>query len=862
MAGSAVAPAAPEARPGISIRRALTLSFSAVIVLLAASLMVLALLERRQARTDLANAVLQRALARTNGDLTELFAPVKRQLAIDWHEVRMGNVPRYDAQAHARYFTSAFRELPMVGSMMVGDTAGHQLLLMRYDSTVISSPLLEGLTDLPAPGTGGAEFYTRDFRPSVRGEQSIWQLWDPALTAPVRTWRVQLPGYRTNDREWYRQALSRFGHRGAVSAVDPDAVPSIAWSDVYTFFTTREPGLSASFAARGPTGEVVIVAYDILLDAVSEYTRAQRPTADGRVLVVSDSGWLIGLPGDPRFEDRTARATLSLLPVERLADPAFSAWAGAWRARGDSTSGVRSLTVDGARWWGGFRPLEIEPGRRFWIGVMVPERDVLAQMGSGGTSIVLASVIALLVAFGVAARLSRSVADPLAALAESSGRIANLDVVGGAPPPPSRFREIQQLSAALEEMRHALEENFAEREMAARALAESESKLLQSQKLEAVGQLAGGVAHDFNNLLTAIRGYTALLREHLADDPVGLEDLQEIDAAAQRASDLTSQLLAFSRRQHVETKLVDVNDHVASAAKLLARLMDERITLETVYEPDLPAVRIDPGQLHQVLVNLAVNARDAMPDGGTLTISTSRGGRLRTPGSPERAIGAATGAAPVVISVVDTGSGMTPEVRARVFEPFFTTKEKGRGTGLGLATCWGIVNDAGGTIEIDSAVGTGTVMRVILPAVADAVAPSPTAIAEPLSGDGGETVLLVEDEDQIRALAERALTRSGYRVLTARDGVDALEKLDARGRPVDLVLTDVVMPRMGGPALARAVRERWPLSRVLFMTGYAEADAFGAEGMPATAAEVLRKPFTPSDLVGAVRGVIDMPREH
>jgi nitrogen-specific signal transduction histidine kinase/CheY-like chemotaxis protein len=398
-------------------------------------------------------------------------------------------------------------------------------------------------------------------------------------------------------------------------------------------------------------------------------------------------------------------------------------------------------------------------------------------------------------------------------------------------------------------MRLALAENLTERERAAEALAESKSRLLQSQKLDAVGQLAGGVAHDFNNLLTAIRGYTALLRERLAGDAEGLDDLNEIDAAAQRASDLTKQLLAFSRRQHVEPRVIDVNTTVASAAKMLGRLMGERIRLETLLGDGLPAVRMDPSQLHQVLVNLAVNARDAMPDGGSLTITTSVGGRIRA----SEGIAGPAHLDPVVISVVDTGMGMAPEVRARVFEPFFTTKEKGRGTGLGLATCWGIVRDAGGTIEIESMPGQGTVVRVILPSVAERAQIEPGEDAAEPAGVAGKTVLVVEDEAQLRTLAERTLVRAGFRVLTAADGVVALEVLARGDAAVDLVLSDVVMPRLGGPELARRIRAERPDARILFMTGYAEGDAFGADTEAVQGIEVMRKPFTPTELVRTVQ---------
>ncbi|MCC6782768.1 MAG: hypothetical protein IT457_07970, partial [Planctomycetes bacterium] len=594
----------------VSIQRELVLSFTLIVVALAAALLLLAMLDRRQAREELSRTLLEQEQARAHSELRELFAPVKRQLAIDWREVRIGQVPRYDAAAHVRHFLPQLVELPNVSSMMVADTAGHQLLLMRYDSLVVRSPLLEGLTALPAPSPDGGEFFTRDFRPALRGDLSRWQLWDLASLQPRAAWEVRLPGYDPKQRDWYVQAMAR-NARGPRGSAPSDPQAAITWSDVYTLFTTREPGISASFAAREPAGDLIIVSYDIVLDELSRYTRAERPTPNGRVFVVSDSGRLIGLPGDARFDDRAQRAEFTLLPVERLGLPPMDAWAAAWRARGDEVALTQPIAVGDDTWWIGFRAFDLAPGRRFWIGIIAPESDIRARTGLEGTGIVAATVIALLLAFFVASRLARRVADPLAVLADQSARIARLDLAPQ-PAPASRLWEVRRLGAAIESMRRALQENLAERERASEALAESKARLLQSQKLDAVGQLAGGVAHDFNNLLTAIRGYATLLRERLTADPEGLDDLNEIDAAAQRASDLTRQLLAFSRRQHAEPRVVDVNAAVTSATRMLGRLMGEHIKLETVLGDGLPAVRIDPGQLHQVLVNLAVNARDAM----------------------------------------------------------------------------------------------------------------------------------------------------------------------------------------------------------------------------------------------------------
>jgi PAS domain S-box-containing protein len=370
------------------------------------------------------------------------------------------------------------------------------------------------------------------------------------------------------------------------------------------------------------------------------------------------------------------------------------------------------------------------------------------------------------------------------------------------------------------------------------ALAE---RLRQAQKLEAIGRLAGGVAHDFNNLLTVIMGCTSALKESLAaGDAPALDDVEQIDEASQRARDLTRQLLAFARRQPVAPVALDLNQVVRGSAKLLRQLVTEVVRLEVTLAPDLGPVRADVSQLEQVLLNLAVNARDAMPEGGTLAIATDN-----------------VGGDQVRLRVRDTGVGMTPDVRGRLFEPFFTTKGVGMGTGLGLATVHGIVSQAGGHIEVESAPGAGTTMQLFFPR-APGLAATPQPPPRPTSRGGTERVLLVEDEPEVRAAAARALQSAGYRVLQAASGREALRVLGHEPRPVDLLVTDVVMPGMSGPVLAEQVRASGGAARVLFMSGYAEGLG-GAERVLEPGVELLPKPFTPAGLLQRVRALLDAP---
>jgi PAS domain S-box-containing protein len=377
-----------------------------------------------------------------------------------------------------------------------------------------------------------------------------------------------------------------------------------------------------------------------------------------------------------------------------------------------------------------------------------------------------------------------------------------------------------------------------------------EEQLRQAQKMEAVGQLAGGVAHDFNNLLTAIIGNAELLLGAIdADDPRRL-DVLEINRAAHRAATLVRQLLAFSRKQVLQPRVLDVNAVVGELSTMLRRLIGEHVELRLELQPDLGRVLADPGQLEQVITNLAVNARDAMPSGGTLTIRTAAVDAADVPvQSPESLplIG------PLVeLSVRDDGVGMDQRTLAHLFEPFFTTKELGRGTGLGLATVYGIVRQSGGHIRVSSRQHHGSTFSVYLPRIEGTTAPrdEPTPWNDQPGAQG--TVLVVEDEDTVRRLACRVLRTKGYRVLEAREGAEALDLLRQHGGPVDLLITDIIMPGLGGPALVERLGPSVPDMRVLYITGYSE-EAIRLEGMLPAGGDLLEKPFTAHELAERVR---------
>ena len=382
-----------------------------------------------------------------------------------------------------------------------------------------------------------------------------------------------------------------------------------------------------------------------------------------------------------------------------------------------------------------------------------------------------------------------------------------------------------------------------------------EEQLRQAQKMEAVGRLAAGVAHDFNNILTAILGSAELLIDDLPEGHEHRVDAEEIRRAAQRAADLTRQLLAFSRQQVLAPKVLDLNAVVRGVETMLRRLIGEHIELRTALVGDLGAVRADPTQLEQVLLNLVVNARDAMPQGGKLTIETAN---TDLGEQYAREHGAGVAGPHVLLAVSDTGTGMDAATRAHLFEPFYTTKEFGRGTGLGLATVYGVVKQSGGHIWVYSEPGQGATFKIYLPRVQEA--PEPLVAAEPggvrAAARGSETILLVEDEQIVRSLARRVLSQQGYTVLEAPAGLEALAVSNAHPGDIHLLLTDVVMPGIGGRELARQLAARRPRARVLYLSGYSD-DAIVSHGLLDPGTFFLQKPFTPQALTRKVREVLD-----
>jgi PAS domain S-box-containing protein len=379
-----------------------------------------------------------------------------------------------------------------------------------------------------------------------------------------------------------------------------------------------------------------------------------------------------------------------------------------------------------------------------------------------------------------------------------------------------------------------------------------EQQLYQAQRIEAVGRLAGGVAHDFNNLLTIISGYGQLLQERL--DAKDLEYLEEILKAGGRATSLTRQLLAFSRLQILAPRVLDLNSVVAELEKMLRRLIGEDIELATVRQPGLGQIKADPGQIEQVIVNLAVNARDAMPKGGKLTIETAD---IYLDEAQARTHATVVPGPHVMVAVSDTGMGMDADTQKRIFEPFFTTKERGKGTGLGLATVYGIVKQSGGSIWVYSEVGQGSTFKIYFPRVVEGAPQDKQAGVRAEAPRGTETILVAEDEEGVRSLVCATLRSKGYQVLEAPGPLEALALAESHAAPIHLLLTDLIMPKMSGKELSERLSALHPETRLLFMSGYTD-DAVVRHGIMEASTSFLQKPFAPNALAQKVREVLDM----
>jgi signal transduction histidine kinase len=629
------------------------------------------------------------------------------------------------------------------------------------------------------------------------------------------TFASSLEGYRGEFGAAFLVVTDERGNRLAFAGAD------VGWSTTGTAITSALAGTPAHAVTVLGTRMFLVVSEParFLDEVIGTFTAGYE--LDDAVAVElskisrSDVSFLVG-----------SQVVASSLDAERRA-----ALAAVAASIGRAATGPVQTTLAGRRYVIGATPLGASGAGGALV--LAHDRESTERFLSGLRVLLLATgaavfLIAVLAGISFSQRLTR----PLSEIAEAAGRVAEGQWTLTVPERGSA--EITAMARALNEMTAGLRHWHDE------AL-DASSRLQQAQKMEAVGRLAGGVAHDFNNLLTAIRGYSEEVFLSLDASDGRRADMQEVLDAADRAAALTKQLLVFSRKQVVSPRVLALGDVIAGTEKMLGRLIGEDVTLTSQVAPGVPSIRADPGQIDQVLVNLVVNARDAMPTGGEVRIAVDEvvRGEVRY----------------VRLTVADNGSGMDEATRQRIFEPFFTTKEEGRGTGLGLATVYSIVEQSGGIIEVESELGRGTTFSLYFPAVDEA----PT-LEEPLAAadlhPGTETLLLVEDDSHVRALIARSLRGAGYTVLEAESGGDALSVAREHAGDIALLLTDVVMPGISGTVLAELLTLERPTMRVLLMSGYSD-DAVGRHGVhqPGGAA-FIQKPFAMEALAGRIREVL------
>ena len=485
------------------------------------------------------------------------------------------------------------------------------------------------------------------------------------------------------------------------------------------------------------------------------------------------------------------------------------------------------------------------------------EMPAIEQLNrSGENSIILIFCFALVLLLLIYTSLVRWVGQPLDQIMDSLQQ-NDPKPISGLCQDTSEFGKLARTTRKFFEQRDNLVREMEERRVTEEALRKSEEELRHSQKMEAVGRLAGGVAHDFNNLLTAIIGYAELISTRASSNKLARQNADLIRKAGQQAAALTRQLLAFSRKQILQPKVIDLNALVVEMEKLLRRVIGERFNLQSYPDAEMGRVKADPSQIEQVVLNLGVNARDAMPKGGDLTIRTANV-TLDHATAPQISATLVPGDY-VLLSVTDTGAGMDEETKSHIFEPFFTTKGPGKGTGLGLATVYGIVRQTGGGISVESKLGRGSTFRIYLPMVREPVDYT-RAPSSPLEkSDNFETVLVVEDEEIVRDLVCAVLDDQGYHVICAADGLEALEAAENFEGTIHLLVTDVIMPHMNGPELAGRLSQLRPDMKVLYVSGYSDND-IGDHGVLDPRFELLQKPFTPQTLARKIRDVIQENR--
>jgi signal transduction histidine kinase len=719
----------------VSIRGGLLLAFALVVLLVVGSLLTASLLGTKHMARDVAGSLMFALGRDTEFRLHDLFEPPRRKMLEDYAAIRQGRYSVKDGEARRVLLIPGLFALPKVDSMVLADLKGGHFLIQRYSELVRRSALLSTVAErLPVSDPRRLQFVMRDFRPAEWGETSHWVLWEEAGRQIVQKWNLSLSGYDARQRPWYKAAMAAFRDQTLPEA-QAAASSLIAWTGVYSLFTTKAPSISAAVAARDPSGEILIVSYDLPLDEIAQFTRSVRPSPRGMMFVLTDDGRLLGPPRETLTDNQPDADVPALQLVAQSGSPRVADAVATWQADHGGQPDRFRLELDGETWWAGFTPFEIGSGHRFWIGVLLPESDLIPVASQNRWFIVGVGLLTLLIAAGLALSLARWFSKPLAELAAQSRRIASLDLTETAPV-HSHLGELDLLSIALGEMRDALRRYIVERD-----LSRQEG---HARKLEAVGQLAAGIAHEINTpaqfvgdgvhfLKEAFAGYQRLVvpyqravqvlatgggQEALLSEIRAIEeeiDLAYLDAnvpgsfdscqdGINRITTIVRAMKEFAHPDQSEMASADLN-RALQTTLAVAKNEYKYVADVTTDFGDLPPVLCHVGDLNQVFLNLIVNAAHAIGDvvgkggsKGTLRIKTCQEGDSAR------------------IDIADTGSGIPEAIRQRIFDPFFTTKEVGKGTGQGLAIARSIVvTKHHGSLTFESEAGKGTTFTIRLP---------------------------------------------------------------------------------------------------------------------------------------------------
>ncbi len=625
--------------------------------------------------------------------------------------------------------------------------------------------------------------------------------------------------YDPRKRPWFKEAI---------------AEKSLIWTDPYVFFTSRNPGITTASPVYIGDGTLHgVVGVDIEISELSDFISTLSIGISGKAFILDNNGQVLAYPEKEKITHREGESdSVSLVSIAMLDDPisqaAYNALQSIEYDLNDGRDIFFTFRHGGQVYHAMFAPFKAS----YWpwlLGIYVAEDDYIGVLKSNRNYSIILSFVLGMISILIGFLITRSIVSPLNRLQRAAEEVGkgNLDEPLDVTTP---YRELQETTEIFDTMRRGLREK-----------GRIEEQFQQTQRVESLGRLAGGVAHDLNNLLTPILGYSEILMTRLADDEKKQKQVAQIHKAGIKAKALVKQLLAFNRKQEPERKPVDLNEVVTGFRKLLRRTIREDINLEIIPSVTPPVVLADQGQIEQVIMNLVVNGQDAMADGGTLTLALA---------TVER-----EGGAFALLSVRDEGCGMDEETRKHIFEPFFSTKGD-HGVGLGLATVYGIVTRHGGGILVNSKPGRGTTFEVLLPLTAVDDRPLQSDGARGEGGRGTETILVAEDDPQVREMTLSLLEDLGYRVLAAADGAKALEILGDPRRPVDLLLSDVIMPEINGRELYERALAVQDGLKVLYMSGYTD-DILARLRADGGDVNLIQKPFSPGDLAAKIREVLD-----